>query len=144
MRWSKLKSLVEENFCEEVSSRVSIFSTTYGGCSCGRAWITVDKKEIANFCTRAVYSGPASKESAQKFNQMPVDHGEFSRQDAYHACWAITHELNIEDALVDHDPLVQSLAVLDKRVTSKRLLKLDRSKLHPLARKLLDFRLQSV
>jgi hypothetical protein len=47
---------------------------------------------------------------------MPAGYGEFSRQDAHHACWAYLHELSIDDALTDPDPLVQALALLDARI----------------------------
>lgn len=49
MRWSKLKSLVEEKIADSVRGRIAINSTRYGNCTCGRAWLTVDGKEVAKF-----------------------------------------------------------------------------------------------
>lgn len=140
MRWSKLKSLVEARFAPVLAGRVSIFSTTYGKSTCGRAWISVDGAEIANFCTRAAYN---SKAGLPKPHDAPLGYGELSRQDAYAACWAFVHELSIEEALADSDPLVQSLAVLDGRLGKRRLQTTDLAKLHPLAQKLAAIRLES-
>lgn len=69
-------------------------------------------------------------------------YGEFSRQDAYRACWAFVHDLDLEAALADNDPLVQTLAVVDRRLGKRRQSTLDRNSLHPLAAKLLELRLE--
>ena len=39
-----------------------------------------------------------------------------SRQDAYRACWEFVHDLSIDQSLADDDPLIQSLAVVDRRL----------------------------
>ncbi len=70
-------------------------------------------------------------------------YGELSRQDAYAACWAFVHELSIEEALADADPLVQALSVLDARLGKHRLQSLDWQALHPLAQALLRVRLEA-
>jgi hypothetical protein len=98
MRWTKVKSLIEERFAESIRKRMTINSARYGSCTCGRAWLTFDKEEIANFCTRAYYNKDAevhtpSEESEKKFAKMPVEYGELSRQDAYEACWVFLHDL---------------------------------------------------
>jgi hypothetical protein len=144
MRWSKLRSSVKERFSEELQGRLDINSTAYGNCSCGHAWLTFDKTVIANFCTRAAYiaqgyetsSSPVSAAYKHQF----AEFGELSRQDAYKACWAFLHELNIEKALQDNDPLVQCLAVSDARVGQRRLAKLKVEQLHPLAAAIWMFR----
>jgi hypothetical protein len=147
MRWSKVRSLVEARWPAAVRARLSLHSAAYGNCSCGRAWFTLDGVEIANFCTRAsgnLRAGRAPSEaSLEKFAAMPVGYGEFSRQDAYQACWAYLHDLSLPAALADADPLVQSLAVLDARVGRRRLAELDPERLHPLARRLLEVRLEA-
>jgi hypothetical protein len=147
MRWSKVRSLVEGRWPKAVKARLSIQSTAYGNCSCGRAWFTLDGLEIANFCTRAVGNLRAGREpsagSLERFASMPVGYGELSRQDAYQACWAYLHDLPLQAALTDPDPLVQSLAVLDARLGRRRLATLDAELLHPLARRLLEVRLES-
>lgn len=101
---------------------------------------------IANFCTRAFYIAEGMEPGSPKRNPMYknqlADFGEFSRQDAYRACWAFVHELSIEGALEDADPLVQALAVVDGRLGKRRLSALDPTKLHRIAAALLQMRLE--
>tara|TARA_B100000749_G_scaffold277997_1_gene267869 strand:+ start:242 stop:685 length:444 start_codon:yes stop_codon:yes gene_type:complete len=144
MRWSKLRSLVKERFARELVGRLDINSTAYGACSCGHAWLTWDGNVIANFCTRAKYNANGCEDRSEKPNPMYADqfaeYGEFSRQDAYEACWAFIHDLSIEEALIDDDPLVTMLALADGRIGKRRLAKMERDTFHPLAAKVLDLR----
>ena len=152
MKWSKLKKLVEDRFSPALGRRISINSTRYGNCTCGRAWLTVDGQEIANFCSRAlankefertlIQRGMAA-DSSDAEPDIPFGYGELLRQDAYAACWAFVHDLTIEQALADSDPLVQTLAVLDSRLGKRRLSKLDATNMHPLARKMLLVRIEA-
>jgi len=164
MRWSKLKKLIEERFSETFNGRISINSTAYGNCSCGHAWLTLDKEIIANFCTRAFWNrcpkhfnaktkswehdGPIPFEllAPQKnwYNSQSVEYGELSRQDAYKACWAFIHELSIEEALESNNALIQTLAVIDSRVGKRRLKKIDAESLHPLSKRLYKLRLEAI
>jgi hypothetical protein len=152
MKWTKLKQLVEQRITPSIRSRFAINSAAYGACSCGHAWITLDKKVVANFCTRAFGNIPRKfDDSARKWvskdpeltNGIPspddkklTNYGELSRQDAYHACWEFVHDLSIEEALNSDDPLVQSLSVIDSRVGKRKLKTIDVESLHPLACKL--------
>lgn len=156
MRWSKLKSEIESGFCESLKKRISINSTTYGACTCGHAWITMDKQVIANFCTRAFWNtGPKLDEKKgrfvtgeipegknKKYENQYVDYGELSRQDVHKACWEFLHKLNIDEALISDDPLIQTLSVIDKRLGKRRLQTLGVDSLHPLAKKLAEERLK--
>ena len=152
MKWSKLKCLVEDRFSPALAGRVSIYSTRYGNCTCGRAWITVDGEEIANFCTRAranrefeetLIDRGSPPDPCDREPDVPLGYGELSRQDAYAACWSFVHDLSIEQALADSDLLVQALAVLDSRLGKRRLSDLDATNMHPLARKMLLVRLEA-
>lgn len=144
MRWSKLRALVRERFAPSLLSRLDIHSARYGACSCGHAWITLDGEVIANFCTRAAYKERGYEPKSDKINPMYkhqfASYGELSRQDAYKACWAFVHDLSIEEALADSDPLIQTLAVVDDRIGKRRLGKIDEAVLHPLAKALLAVR----
>lgn len=144
MRWSKLRSLIKERFAEELNGRLDIQSTAYGNCSCGHAWLTFDKAVIANFCTRAAYIAQGYEKTTSPISGAYKHHftefGELSRQDAYKSCWAFLHELSIDQALADGDPLIQCLAVADARVGRRKLAKLDAGHLHPLASAILHFR----
>lgn len=72
-----------------------------------------------------------------------MEYGELSRQDVYEACWSYVHNLTIDESISSEDPLIQSLAMLDKRLGKRRLKSIDQAKLHPLAKKLLTVRLES-
>ncbi|WNC68016.1 hypothetical protein RI845_16010 [Thalassotalea nanhaiensis] len=152
MKWTKLKHLVEQRIAPSIRSRFAINSAAYGACSCGHAWITLDKKVVANFCTRAFWNIPrkfddSTKKWVSKDQELTngissnndndlTNYGELSRQDAYQACWEFVHDLSIEEALSSEDPLVQSLAVIDSRVGKRTLKTIDVDTLHPLAGKL--------
>ena len=161
MKWSKLKSLVEDKFSQSLGGRIAIFSTRYGNCTCGHAWLTLDKEVIANFCTRAFWNRAAGNyhfkdgrwvtdspvpehvSAHQKKSYGEMEYGELSRQDVYEACWSYVHNLTIDESISSEDPLIQSLAMLDKRLGKRRLKSIDQAKLHPLAKKLLTVRLES-
>ncbi len=51
--------------------------------------------------------------------------------------------MTIEAALESNDVLIQSLALLDKRVGKRRLKKIEPEELHPLARKLFGERISA-
>lgn len=149
MMWSKLKSLIEDRFAESMQGRININSAAYGNCSCGHAWITLDREVIANFCTRAHWNRKSydsvkgcyvetdlTDKEMKRYQRQFVDYGDFSRQDLYTSCWAFIHDLSIDVALASDNILIQCLALLDKRVGKRRLAKIDSNKLHPLAKKL--------
>jgi hypothetical protein len=144
VRWSKLRKLVKDRFATEVRDRLDINSAAYGNCTCGHAWLTWDGEVIANFCTRAHGNIGAYEPDFVPPAPPPgklVAYGEFSRQDAYHACWALVHDLSIDEALADDDPLVRTLAIVDARLGKRRLAQIDHEALHPLGKRLLELRI---
>jgi hypothetical protein len=151
MRWSKLKQRIEANFADSVAPRIAIHSAAYGACTCGHAWMTLDGAVIANFCTRAYgnrfyhhrkeLDAGVTREQVKRYADQFVEYGEINRQDVYEACWAFLHDLSFDDALTSDDPLIQSLAVLDRRLGKRRFAEMEQKALHPLARKLLQTRL---
>ena len=154
MKWSKLKKLVEDTFADSIRGRVHVYSTRYR-CSCGRAWFTVDSKELVDLSTmlsgliyRCIYH-EATNTDCVKHPAVPdetrepgnlVEPGEFSRFDLHEACWEYVHS-SVNDSLKSGNPLIVSLAVLNSKVGKGRLGKLAQSQLHPLTRALLEFRL---
>jgi len=157
MKWSKLKLMIESKFADSVKGRVEVFSTAYRKTngSEGRGWMTIDKKEIVNFETfkswqnySAYYhettetdclTHPAVAEQERTLGNL-IEEGEFSRFDFHNCCWKYLN-LTVEQGLEHKSPLINSLAVLDKRLGKRRLAELDKDKLHPLAQRLLVFRL---
>ncbi|MBS1606680.1 MAG: hypothetical protein JST42_28755 [Bacteroidetes bacterium] len=159
MQWSKLKKNIEGRFADSVKHRVAIFSTQYNNpkSSSGRAWMTIDGKEVANLSGLeswarhgAVYhettptvckTHPAVDEQDRTAGFL-VEKGEFSRFDLHSCCWEYL-QLGVEKALTHKSPLIQLLAMLDKRLGKRRLLLIDVAVLHPLVRTILDFRLEA-
>ena len=157
MKWSKVRKLVEETFADSVRDRVHIHTTAYR-CSCGRGWLTVDGKEIANLSTlvsgmkySAIYhestkticaKHPAVADDERTIGYL-VEPGEFSRFDLHEACWRYLNEISLNDALVSENPLIVSLAVLNAKVGKTRLKKLAEQNLHPVAQALLEFRIKA-
>lgn len=107
MQWSKLKQRIESNFAESVKGRVEVHSTRYRwGDEEGRGWFTVDKAEVFNACT---------------YQKRANDQG-FSQADFYTALEQFLN-VSIEDAVVSDNSIVQALAVIDRRVGKRQLLK---------------------
>lgn len=153
MQWSKLKQLIENNFAESLSTRISVHSARYGASTMGHAWLTLDGAVIANFCTNAHFNrfkyGDKSKdrgvtgEEHQRYSRQFVEYGEISQDDVYKTFWTYVHDMSFDDSVRSKDPLVQSLVVLDKRLGKRRLITLAGDDLHPLAAKLLEVRKKS-
>ena len=141
MRWSQLRARVEAEFASEVQGRVSVHFTRHHKISrCGRAWITIDGSEIANFCDWSVYYPNPDHRPSKK--DALAAYGELRAWDFKDACWAILHK-GVESSLVSQDPLQQALSVLHRKVGKRRLeLLAKRPGVHPLVRFLLDFRLR--
>jgi hypothetical protein len=147
VKWSKLRVLVRANFAPCLGERLDIHSAAYGACTCGHAWLTLDGTIIANFCTRAAanmrYSAHDFVPNNPMYQNQFLAYGELSRQDAYRACWELIHSLSIEQALAEDDPLIQSLAMVDKRLGKRRLREIDPASLHPLAARLHQLRMDA-
>ena len=148
MKWSKLKSEIESRFADSVGGRVEIWTTAYRkpNSTTGRGWITLDAKELVNFSTALswVKHGAYYHESTntvclkhpevKKEDRNPsnlIEEGEFSRFDLHQACWDCL-SMAIEEQLQNRNPLIRSLATLDRRTGSRRLQKVDADSQHPL------------
>lgn len=156
MKWSKLKKTVEERFADSVRGKVHIYSTRYSSngnrCKCGRAWLTYNGEQIANFETilnlrrsfiirePLTECGHVAIESGMRRPDKLVERGEFSRFHLHEACCQFL-QLSIDNALNSANPLIQGLAFLDARVGKRRLAALETIELHPLSKALLDIRL---
>jgi hypothetical protein len=106
MKWSKIKELTESFLADSLKGRVQYHITRYArnSSTMSRAWITLDGKEIANFSNVEVMAGQS----------------EFSRDQF---CDALIECANspIESSITSSNPLVQALAMFDKRCGTRRL-----------------------
>jgi hypothetical protein len=140
MRWSELKSRVEAEFADELRERVCVHVTRHHARSrSGRGWITVDGKEVANFCDWSVYyPNPDHRPSAK---DALAAYGELRAWDFKQACWSLIH-YGVEAALASGDPLREALAVMHRKVGKRRLVDIAKhEQLHPLVRFFVDLRM---
>lgn len=140
MRWSKVRKRIESEFAPELQNRVCVHITReHFRSRCGRGWITIDGKEIANFCDWSYYYTYAGHKETYK--DALAGYGEFRAWDFKEACWEILHD-GIEPAIQSGDDLKMSLVVLHRRFGKRRLQELINRKesLHPLVRFLAQFR----
>lgn len=84
---------------------------------------------------------PGKADRVKRYADQYVEYGEMSRQDAYESCWMFLHKLAFDDALTSDNPLVQTLAVLDKRLGKRRYGVVKERDLHRLARALFEERM---
>jgi hypothetical protein len=158
MKWSKLKKEIELRLAEKLKGRLSFFTTTYANSSLGRSWITFDKIQVANFetmlsytnfgayCHPMTYRQYMCRHEGVKDNQrtpdLPMERGEFSQFDFLNACWDYL-QLNIEEALESENPIIKSIAMVDRRLGKRRLQEINFDDLHPLTKLFLSIRLQA-
>ena len=163
MVWSKLKKIIQNNFADSVKGSVQLYITSYGSDPdvqelYNRGWITVDGIEVVNFASPSAFfihrkdwnastpgafeANSATKEYPQRTTNSLAEDGEFSRYDLTSCCIAYC-EMSAGEAIVHESPMIQMLAVLDKRVGKRRLIEMDKKALHPLVRYFLDLRMEA-
>lgn len=163
MRWSKLKSLVEERFAGSLRSRVALHQARYRypAREMGRVWIAVDGRELVSYATGDSWKATAAVAddlmnahqawgSPAAYNQACDEAaavvrraGVYSDNDASSELFEYL-SLSVEEALHSPSPLHRALAVLDARVGKRRLRVLAAAlDEHPLVRELLALRCEA-
>lgn len=163
MVWSKLKKNIENNFSDTLKGRVKLYTTTYGANYdvqdlFNRGWITVDGIEVVNFSTPEAFfmyrrdlnattptrysANTATKEHVDRTAGHLAEKGEFSKYDLTYCCSAFLN-MSIDEAIAHNSPIIQMLAVLDRRLGKRRLALLNEKELHPLVRYFLNLRLNA-
>lgn len=157
MRWSKVRSLVEESFAASMRGRVTVHQTRYATSkSTGRAWLCFDGRQVASFSANEALNadGHGHRYSnwrlgefipppvADRTNGHIVEKGEFTNYDFTWACWDYLQE-PIATSLNSVNPLQQTLAILSSRVGKRRLKVLIDQPLHPLPSAALRFRAEA-
>ncbi len=145
MKWSKLKKLTETLLADSLKKRIQYHVTQYAGDSytMARGWITLDDNEIANFSTvewlwqrgdleREIEDINKNQDwmiSDQKNELTPAwsqaseilqKQGVFSRDQFYDSLEEYV-QLSIEAALNSQNPIIQSIAMFDRRCGIRRL-----------------------
>lgn len=145
MKWSKLKKEVENFFCEELKDRVNIYFTKYRAEHEpeSRFWITLDGKEIISVSElkwvneyyglanelRKIddckdYKDEKQKEGyyrayndAEKILNTKGMLSDFEFRDSLKAYLSVS----FDEALNSANPIIKALAMIDKRLSKRRL-----------------------
>ncbi|MFC7685293.1 hypothetical protein [Ureibacillus sp. GCM10028918] len=149
MRWTKTKSLIENLICGKLTKRLKVNATRYNT-SLGeqrRIWITLDNKEIFNAssahflnehdklwdeirnkssksfpeCLYECFPELIGKVSDSDYSKMILEQRNIFNVDKVYDSLVQYSNLSIEDALNSEDIIVQSLALIDKRLGKRRL-----------------------
>lgn len=142
-KWSKVKKNLEMFICNVLKGRVEFFVTNYRKAhdQMGRAYITVDKKEIFNMCTitsecaihkkflELKYSQNTNDELEvyilnrklwNQANEEVIKEGVLGQYDLFNAL-EIYFNSSIRESLNSENMLIKILALIDKRVGKRTL-----------------------
>jgi hypothetical protein len=144
-QWSKVKKKLESFICDSLKNRVDFTVTNYRKAhdQMGRAFITVDKKEVLNMCTItsdiALYRKERELNRNLKKNEMEKDinyydigiqahetikeEGIYAQYDFFDAVEEY-FTLPIEESLKSKDMVMKILSLIDRRVGKRTLQKL--------------------
>jgi len=165
MQWSKLKKSVESYFADSVKGRVELRSTRYKRThdNEGRGYITIDKEEVASFCSISTWNAKYKVESALREISGATDYRNPDQQEEYYAAYdqaddtlqkqgvysqygfyaSLTEfiSLPIEEAVISNNAIIQALAILDRRLGKRRIiLQQEAYSRLPMLNKLFEFR----
>ncbi|WP_291581946.1 SF0329 family protein [Clostridium sp. UBA6640] len=141
--WSKTKKYLESFVCETLKGRVEFFVTNYRKAhdEMGRAYITVDKKEVFNMCSlkgeaatrtkevelkrskyidRDVYNSNESRMINEEARQLVNKEGIFEQYEFFNA---VEEYLNnpIKHSLNSTNMIIKILSLIDRRVGKRTL-----------------------
>ena len=166
MQWSKTRKLLDDRLADSLSGRLRVHLTRYGWArdEDGRAWVTFDGREMANFCCWTFLSShyplardireacgtgpdrtaPDADRAGSEAREILHRRGIFSEEEFLGALLDYL-QLSVDNALRSEDPLVRALAMLDRRLGKRRLrvLSLESRVEHPLVRQFLGIRLRA-
>ena len=107
--WSKTKKKLEDLLCDSLKEHLEYHCSNYRiHDSIGRAYITVDKKEVLNMCT------------LKRDYYQDLKDGCFSQVEFMNAAFEFLNS-PINKSLESQDPIVRLLAILDRRVGKRTL-----------------------
>ncbi|WP_404396270.1 hypothetical protein [Pseudoalteromonas phenolica] len=165
MQWSKLKKNIESFFADSVKGRVELRSVRYNKThdNEGRGYITIDKEEIASFCTISTWnkeyeiatelrniSGSTdfrNPEHQVEYYQAYEQADDITKKQGLHSQYDFYNSLNeylslsIDEALESNNDLIKALTILDRRLGKRRVAQLKGHYSHPeFLSKLFQFR----
>ncbi len=165
MKWSKLKNSIENFFADSVKGRVELRSTRYHKAHDheGRGYITIDKKEIASFCSISAWNAEFKLAEDIRKISGATDYKNPDHQEDYYMAYSqaegILHNqgiysqyefydslksyltLSIDDALKSDNLIILALAIFDRRLGKRRIpLQKESYRRHPALKIFYEFR----
>jgi len=160
MPWTRIQKMLRQRLAESLRGRVGIYQARYRHSreELGRIWIEVDKVEVASFTTTGalrrrreltddLMEANNSWGSTAAYHQADHDALELLNRAGEQSDYVAWDDLEsylslpIEQALTSTNPLIRSLAVVDRRIGKRRLKSLRISKRdHPLTFSLYSLR----
>lgn len=139
MKWSTLKSRIEDGFAASVQGRVEVWTTRYRTAHDqeGEGWITIDKARIYSTSSPAFYNARANLASIIRAdtNLSPLEAWEkaenhleenaITSRAGFNCALFEYLNLSIEDVLTSDNVIIRALGMLDKRLGKRRLKGLD-------------------
>jgi len=164
MIWSKTKKALEALLANSVKAHVQYHVTSYVTNETGiqrRAWITWDGKELANFSDSAYLHaveqvadqlqnannpqiGNRFRDYTGQAEQIVADQQQILPRYSFDEAVERYLSLSIDDAVIDKDPVIKALAMLDRRIGKRRLKQITiDAHTHPLVKQLYERRVQA-
>ncbi len=159
MRWSKLKRNVECFFADSVKGRVGLHSTRYRTMHDhdGRAWITLDGKEVISMVhiwkwlhalnkKAAILAGASNLNKNSNYDNVEKEAELALKQDSFftqsHLGGAMHdyQSMSIENILCSENHIIRAIGMLDRRFGKRRLKEFDISSEHTLVKTIYFFR----
>lgn len=145
-KWSKVKKKIESYTCDSLKGRVELHLTNYRKThdQTGRAYITVDKKEVLNMCTIISETAVITKEEEimdqqnieydsddiqkkidiqAQAQEIIMSEGIFAQYDFFDSVKEYFN-LPIEKALKSDNMAIKILSLIDRRVGKRTLQKM--------------------
>ncbi|MBC3542446.1 hypothetical protein ACFSC6_00110 [Rufibacter sediminis] len=156
MKWSKIRKELHVRLADNLKKRLDYHLTTYKNSIgyLGRAWVTYDGKELVNFSNQDTWiefksysnaladTGYISHEPLNDTDRTEgkiMERGEFSKYDFAETAWRFIN-LDIDSAISSENPILRSLAVVDRRIGKRRLEAMKDTETHPLVLGFMELR----
>lgn len=155
MQWSKIRTRLRACVCPELRKRVDFHLTKYReyGSNGHEVWITVDGEKVfsASYCDYMISENVQQRKKGLRTyaegKEGIVAHESLTRAEIHDASITVYTfreylDSDPQDALVSTDPVLKSLAIIDRRIGQRALARLSVAKgEHSLVRKFHALRL---
>lgn len=158
MQWSKIRTRLRACVCPELRKRVDFHLTNYReyGSRAHEVWITVDGEKVfsASYCDYMISENVLQRKTGlgtwSEAEEGKLAHDILTRAEIHDASVTVYTfreylDSDPQNAIVSSDPVLKSLAIIDRRIGQRTLTKLRvRKAEHSLVRKFYSLRLAAL